>query len=198
MKKVLLVVALACAGIANAQKGTVLVQGSVQFDHSKNSGNGYENKSTTSTLSPQVGYQFNDHWTAGILATFGFSKSTSTTEPESSESKTTEIDPGVFLRYTKKLNETFSVYGELESGYTYLKSTNNNMDGIDSVDFTSQSNGYFIQVNPAIYLNVWKNLGVNFNIGGISYGSSKNDDNKRSGLDITFGRVLGIGISKNF
>ena len=61
MKKVFIILALSIFSFANAQKGTVLVAGSIGFSSVKQTNSKYENFN----FSPKVGYQFNDNWTVG-------------------------------------------------------------------------------------------------------------------------------------
>ncbi len=91
MKKVLVIAALAIVSFANAQKGTVLVAGSVGFGSTSQG----DVKSSNFDFSPKVGYQFSDNLTAGVELGIGTSSVTSNTNVET---KNNELKVGAFLR----------------------------------------------------------------------------------------------------
>ena len=71
MKKILVILALAMISFANAQKGSVLVMGSINYQSQNTSNSGLETKQNYFGFSPKVGYQFHENWTAGIEAAVG-------------------------------------------------------------------------------------------------------------------------------
>jgi opacity protein-like surface antigen len=212
MKKVLLIVALAMFSFANAQKGTILVQGSIGFSSEKNDNLGSENTFNTIDFSPKVGYQFTDNWTLGLDASIASAKEESTTFVGpfpfvvivNTEEKVTGFAVGPFARYTKPLNETFSVYADMGLGFQSAKTTRVTNDGLgepDSIErSTFKGDGFYIGVTPAIFINVKNHFGLNVSIGGIRYETLNFDapggDNNR--FDFNFGQTVNIGISKNF
>ncbi|WP_456314042.1 hypothetical protein [Pseudomonas shirazensis] len=174
MKKFLLGVALLVATISSAQKGSMLVGGNVGFSSEKIG----ESKSTNFEFSPKVGYQFADHWTAGVEGTIA-------TLDVKGFGKTENYKIGGFVRYSTPLSETFSFYTDLGAGYQ--NSSLNNAKGM------------YASVTPALFINMKRGFGLNFSIGGINYDNldGKNDPRQeRFGFD--FGKTLNIGISKNF
>jgi hypothetical protein len=195
MKKMLVVLALAMVSFANAQKGSVLVMGSIEYNSQNVSNSGSETKENYFGFSPKVGYQFHENWTAGIEAGFGTAK----TEFGRAEDKTNDFSLGGFLRYSKPLNQTFSAYADLGVGYQNAKHTitGTPLAGINKGD------GFYVDVTPAIFINVNKGFGLNFNIGGLGYntynfdGNDGNGDNVKN-FNFTFGKAFSVGISKNF
>jgi len=65
---------------------------------------------------------------------------------------------------------------------------------------SEKRNGFNVGFFPAVFINVKNGFGLNFNIGGIEYTSMKykQSQDKVNNFNITFGRSVGIGISKNF
>ncbi|MEP7093132.1 MAG: outer membrane beta-barrel protein, partial [Flavobacterium sp.] len=112
MKKMLVIVALAMFSFANAQKGSILVMGSFNYNSEKTSNSGSEIKNNNFGFSPKVGYQFHQNWTAGIEAGVSNSKQ----ENVNTETKSNNFSLGGFLRYSKPLNQTFSAYADLGVG----------------------------------------------------------------------------------
>ena len=198
MKKMLLVLALAMVSFANAQKkGSILVMGSINYQSQNISNSGSENKTSYFGFSPKVGYQFHQNWTAGIEAGVGSSKQEY--NDNNNENKTNNFSLGGFLRYSKPLNQTFSVYADLGVGYQNRKTTDRN--GLFTA--TNEGDGFYIGVTPAIFINVNKGFGLNFNIGGLGYNTLNYDGNNGNGdnvkrFDISFGQAFSVGISKNF
>ena len=177
MKKMLVVLALAMFSFANAQKGSILVMGSIEYNSQNVSNAGSETKENYFGFSPKVGYQFHENWTAGIEAGVGSSKR----EFGNTEAKVNDFSLGGFLRYSKPLNQSFSAYADLGVGYQSTKETTT--------------------VGPISGIN--KGFGLNFNIGGLGYntynfdGNTGNGDNVKN-FNFTFGKAFSVGISKNF
>lgn len=195
MKKILVIAALAMFSFANAQKGSILVMGSINYQSENTSNSGSENKNNYFGFSPKVGYQFHQNWTAGIEAGVGTNKQ----ESGNNEYKTNNFSLGGFLRYSKPLNQTFSAYADLGVGYQNRKVTNS----VGPISATNEGDGFYIGVTPAIFINVNKGFGLNFNIGGLGYntlnydGNNGNGDNVKS-FNFSFGQAFSVGISKNF
>jgi hypothetical protein len=174
MKKLLLCIALVVSGIATAQKGTILVGGNVGFESEKIG----DSKAELFDFSPRFGYQFSENWTAGVDATVGNIK-----KDNADNSNNQKI--GAFVRYTRPLNETFSVFADIGSGYQQ-KSLND-------------AKGMYAYITPALFINMNKGFGLNFSIGGLSYDNiDGKNDLRQERIKFNFGKTLNIGISKNF
>jgi len=207
MKKKLIILALAMFGYANAQKGTFLVMGSVGFESVKNSFGVNETKNNVFTFSPKVGYQVNDNWTFGIEASVGGSKEETLTVNGggflvTNTTKNTGVSVGPFARYTQPISEIFSAYVDMGIGFQSGKVTNETpapFPPFPTLTTTTKGDGIYVGVTPAIFINVKKNFGLNFSIGGLGYETFNYDggsDNNRFYLN--FGQTVNIGISKNF
>ncbi|MFD1603733.1 outer membrane beta-barrel protein [Flavobacterium artemisiae] len=194
MKRMLLIVAIAMCSYANAQKGSVLVMGSIDYNSQKTSYDAGDTTQNSFGFSPKVGYQFHENWTAGIEASAGSYKYENYT---SGVQKTTNFSVGGFVRYSKPLNETFSFYTDLGLGYLTRKETRNYPL---APDYEEKGNGMYVNVTPALFINVHKGFGLNFNIGGLGYNALSFDNNEREDKNFSFtlGRSFSIGISKNF
>lgn len=196
MKKMLLILALAICSYANAQKGSILVMGNVTFNSQKNSSSNLENKQNYFGFQPKVGYQFHENWTAGIEADIRNNKQDFY---EGSQYKDRVYGFGGFLRYSKPLGSIFSAYADLGVGYKNRKETNKNLAGQTYND----SDGFYAGITPAIYIDISKGFGLNFNIGGLNYTSLSNDysnggGDKSESFYFNFGQSFSFGISKNF
>lgn len=190
MKKIMLMLALAVTGMANAQEGTILVGGNVGFSSDKVG----DNKSNSFEFSPTVGYQFNENMTVGLQTSILGSKE----EQGTTEYKTNGLKIGAFYRYSKPLSELFSIYADVSAGYQTVKAETT-MTGLPTTSV--KSNGFYAGITPALFINMKNSFGLNFSIGGINYGSLKTDTTpevKSSGFDFNFGKTVNIGISKNF
>ncbi|MEG0850181.1 MAG: outer membrane beta-barrel protein [Flavobacterium sp.] len=197
MKKFLVIAALAICTFATAQKkGSILVMGSIEYNSQNVSNSGSEDKTNSFTFSPKVGYQFHQNWTAGIEAGVGTAKREFS---NNTESKLNNFSLGGFLRYSKPLNQTFSAYADLGVGYQNRKTTNS----VGPLSTINEGDGFYIGVTPAIFINVNKGFGLNFNIGGLGYNTLNYDGNNGNGdnvknFNFTFGKAFSVGISKNF
>jgi hypothetical protein len=199
MKKILIVLALTVASFANAQKGTVLVMGSVSYWSEKNSSLEANSKQTNFGFSPKVGYQFTDNWTVGGEAGISIHKYEYLANTNSGqESKTNNYSVGAFVRYSKSLSDLFLIYADLGAGYVDSKETNSNSYA-NPTTYTSKENGFYATIAPALQINIAKGFGLNFGFGGLNY-SKKNGDNgiNKNAFYFNFGQSFTAGISKNF
>lgn len=200
MKKVFIILALSIFSFANAQKGTVLVAGSVGFSSVKQTNSKYENFN----FSPKVGYQFNDNWTVGgeLRIINNKTEQKYNFQPQNSIVDQKGLSAGAFVRYSKSLNDTFAVYADLGLGFQNINQTtsNYNFNNGQYTSTTSKGNGFYVGITPALFINVKKGFGLNFNIGGLGYETLNYDNNggDNSQFNFNFGQTASIGISKNF
>lgn len=189
MKKIIFTTLLVTGlfAFANAQKGSVLLYGTVGFNSSESDPSG--NKASSFSLMPGIGYQFNNNWTVGLAG----GVSTMKTEFGLLENKLTGYAVGPFIRYTKTLTGPFAFFTQLDAQYM---STTNKPAGGGEVKTT----GFEVGITPAIGINVYKGLALNFSFGNLNYATekTKGTQNKNSGFGFNFGSQAHIGISKNF
>lgn len=185
MKKVLFF-ALAFVIVSQAvkaQTGSILVGGSIDFSSTKGPTQFTNTKRTNFDFNPTVGYQFSNSWTAGVVADIGASKYTTS----SSTLKGNSFGVGPFVRYAKSLSNIFAIYGQVQGVF-----------GTDKLGDV-KSNTANITAFPAVFINVKNGFGLNFTVGGISYSSSKpSGGSSTNTFGLTFGKSVGIGLSKNF
>lgn len=174
---------------AQAQSGTVLLGGDVSYNSSKQTLQGTTGfKAQSLNLNPYVGYQFNDSWTAGVVAGIGSSKQ----DQVGSITKFTDLNAGPFLRYTQPVSDLFWLYGQAEARFGSRKSTNNGTTVNESKNTT-------VNVFPAAFINLKNSFGLNFNFGGLTYATTNPQGGAKSNsFNINFGKVASIGVSKNF
>jgi hypothetical protein len=192
MKK--LILALLAAGTiatANAQEPhSILLYGDVSLNSVRHS---TLTKTTMWNASPGVGYQFNHNWTLGLNISWG-----QNAVKDSSNHKTTDNNymVGPFARYSHYIgkSETFFYYSQLDFSYLGGYTTSGGSPA------TLKHNGVFIDLYPALGINVGRGIALNFSIGGISYTTDKYDGATYSTntFNFMFGQQINFGISKNF
>jgi len=194
MKKILVVLALTVASFVNAQKGSVLVMGSINYYSQKNSSSGNSATQNNFGFSPKVGYQFTDNLTVGGEAEFSFQNNDYTIQ----ENKRNTYSAGAFIRYSKSLSDLFLIYADLGTGYRGYKETGLH-DFDASLDYTNKANGFYAKIAPALAINIKNGFAINFGFGGLEYYSIKIDHaNKENRLYFNFGQSFTAGVSKNF
>jgi hypothetical protein len=169
---------LCAARGAFAQHNSLLVYGNLDAR-----GNKDQNavKNSMFSLTPGVGYQWNDHWTGGINLAINSSKA------GSPEFKTTSFGAGPFIRYAYPLSNIFAVYGQLNTNVVSGKMAGIKMNGFESKFF------------PAIGVNLKNGFALNFNFGSLDLATNKiKGSNTLTNFGISFGSGAGFGISKNF
>ncbi|GAA3764628.1 outer membrane beta-barrel protein [Flavobacterium ginsengiterrae] len=194
MKKILVMAALAICSFANAQKGTILVGGNIGYTSEKSEYRFSEDKTSTFTFSPKVGYQFNDNWTVG--GEFAVSSSNDETTA-GIEEKNNNFKLGAFVRYSVPLSQTFAVFADMGAGFQTQK---DKVYGPGNAYAKYKGDGMYVGVTPALFINMKKGFGLNFSIGGLGYETLSFDNNGAdySKFYFNFGQTFNIGISKNF
>jgi len=204
MKKAVLIlfVLMSLAKISEAQKGSWLLYGNAGFGSSSDS---FDFKSNAYTISPGIGYQFKDRWTAGLNFSFGGTRNEIPASPEvpsGNYDETSFFNVGPFLRYSYPISDIFSIYGQAEVSYL---SGNITPYGLDGGSYTGFGADFF----PAIGVNIKNGFALNLSFGGISYQTKSykgqyysnqipSAANSASQFAITFGQGATFGISKNF
>jgi hypothetical protein len=182
-KSVLTTLLVTVCAFAFAQKGSVLLNGSLYFSSQKDGIGGNNNKTSVFSFSPGIGYQIADQWTLGL--DLGYQRT-------SYSYVANQYSIGPYVRYTKQLNSLISVYGQFEASYWRAHSS--------GVSNTYGSRFIGLNAFPAVELNLGKGFGLNFNFGGLSYYVTKVDG--ASGSDGVFnfslGSSVGFGLSKRF
>lgn len=191
MKKLLLsILAIGSFAAAEAQPGSILAFGNVGITTVKNTD---KSNDVNWNVNPGIGYQFDKHWTVGLVGGYASQGS----KPENGKwSSTKDWNIGAFGRYTMPLGSIFAVYGQLEAGY---QNEHSSFDG-KKVD-NSNLNGFYAAFAPAIGVNVYKGFALNFGFGGLGFNTLKSEvsgSNAQSTFNLTFGQQVNIGISKNF
>ena len=189
MKKIFTIaVATMIAATSFAQKGSMFVYGNVGLNSTK-----FANESKTSSfeLTPGIGYNLNKDWSVGLAFNLMSNKSTNSLGTDVSKSSTFAFGP--FVRYTKNLSSTFSVYGQFDA-----------MFGTDKSGVTpateSKTTTMNLGVTPAVMVHVSKAVAINLSFGGLTYGTSKGDYSgakTASSFDFNFGKNTMIGLQFN-
>jgi hypothetical protein len=169
-KSILTILFLVICVLGYAQKGTVLLNGSI-FYNSEN----YYPDFTSLGIKPGIGYQVSDKWMLGL--NLGY-------ERRALRADANKYSIGPFVRYTKQITELISVYGQFQVGFGQSNS----------------SRYFSIDAFPAVELNLGKGFGLNFNLGGINYEVTKmngvSGSNHIFSLNLASG--YGFGLSKRF
>jgi len=195
MKKfILALLAAGSAMCANAQSGSWLLYGNVNFDlyHLKD---GVPETKQFGSVMPGLGYQFNDNWTVGLSGGYALLSIKDTTGVTDKRWNTSEFRVGPFVRYTKNISPLFSFYTQLDLGYLGGKMTFDN-DELPGSKFS----GFYAGLTPAVMVHVHNGFALNFGFGGLGFTSRKFDgaDNASSDFGLTFGQQINVGVSKNF
>ena len=166
MKKVIVLLALSLVSIANAQKGSVLVMGSVGYISEQGDSQANDTDRKAFSFNPKIGYQFTDNWTVGIESMISNDKYEA--NPNNYLIETNNYSIGSFVRYTEQLGEIFAFYTDLGAGYQNKKSTNSSDSSTTQI---LKGNGFYIGLQPQIRMKIKKIVDLNFGIGGITYNS---------------------------
>ena len=187
MKKIFTIaIATLVASTSFAQKGSIFAYGNVGLLSSKSAS---EAKSNSFQIAPGIGYNLNKSWSVGLAFDLMSDNEKSPTGTEIDKNSGFAFGP--FVRYTKNLSSTFSVYGQFDA-----------MFGTAKLGLTeAKTNAMKLGVTPAIQAHVSKALAINLSFGGLSYETTKADVSgakTASGLNLNFGKNTAIGLQFNF
>lgn len=202
MKKLILaLLAVGTIATANAQQNSILLYGDLGL-HTERDAN--LAKFTMWDANIGVGYQFNPHWTVGLNLFWAQDAIKSgivppSVHPAAHQGEKFTVNSyaiGPFVRYTSAFgkSEIFSWYAQMDFEYAGGYTTNEGNPAFN------KHTGIFVDLFPAIAINVYHGLALNFGVGGINYRTDKFDgatysDNR---FNFTFGNMVNLGISKNF
>lgn len=165
-----------------------------------------QSKTTNWNVTSGVGYQFNRNWTLGMNISWGQNAYKS---PSAEHTTQNMYKIGPFARYSRYIgrSETFFWFTQLDFNYQGGYTTNEGNPAYNKYT------GVNIGMWPALGINLGRAVCLNFNIGGMDYGTSKYNDPLRNDVfgnapagvvystntfNFNFGRQMNIGISKNF
>lgn len=200
MKKMIMLAALGLFGIqfANAQvkKGNVLVGGNVNIATGSTKTDGVDGKRTNTSfgISPKAGYAVSDKWMVGVFVGTEFSNSKNKTVEPNTESKSTTIAPGVFVRNYHMLGEKVALYGEANVAYGFGTTKANDTK-------TQSFNGIDANIVPGISYFVSKRLVLEGEFGGLNFNNSKNTDEiskvetTNTSFNFDFTKTFRVGVS---
>jgi len=194
MKKIIFSICIlgATAVAGNAQANSVLVFGNFGLGSAKTA---TDDKSFNFNLNPGIGYQFDDNWTVGVEGGYGTFRERA--KASKSWSYSDNYKAGAFVRFTKGLGRQniFAFFAQTGLGYQ-----GSNVGSTVTNSTSTYHNGVYAYVTPAIGVNVYKGFALNFGFGGVDFYSTKmqGSNNSATGINLTFGQQVNIGISKNF
>lgn len=190
MKKIFLSALMigGAAVAANAQANSVLVFGDLGIHSTKDAS---DNKTRSFNINPGIGYQFNKNWTLGLAGGFNTARTRPVNAKEWSFSNTYRA--GVFVRHTMPVSKIFALFTQLESGYQ------GRSIGNTGSNTTTNANGFYAKLTPAVGVNIIDGFALNFGFGGIEYNTLKfsGATKSNSSFDLTWGTQFNIGVSKN-
>ena len=220
MKKIILFAFICSISYTSiAQKYSILVGGNFEINSKKDDiiannpfGGGTQvTKQSDFNFSPIIGYQVSNNFTLGVISSFKTIKFEGkvvypyqTPAMQESIQEISETTFGAFVRYSKTISNTFSIYGQVEAlsgnSKNYSKQVNTGFGPPNIQETTTKGTTTNINLFPAIFINVKNNFGINLNFGGLSYSKSKIKTlaGSASNFNFNFGKVINFGISKNF
>lgn len=179
-----IITVIACTA-TQAQKGSVMLYGSLNYNNSKDVGSEFK-------ANPfGVGYQFNNNVVAGLNFAFDLIKD------GQKNNLYTKYELGPFYSYGIKIGEHFVIIGQADVHYQWGKGI---LDGkvTDPVNYT----GYLLRVYPIAGVLLGKGWALKAKWGELSFSSMKGKDIAHTtAQDIVAGangNTIGIGVSKNF
>ena len=182
-------------GAATFLQAQFLVSGQLGFASNKfkdQSGNSTEESTlTTTTFIPRLGYAFGN-MVAGVDVGFTSSVSKEPNFPSGTdEDKVSLTNVGGFLRFIKKPTDYMGIWGELQAGAGFGKSTNN---GQDDEKYSSVSAG----IRPGVIFFIGNHLSFEASFGRLGFNSTTVKDASAANSDdkVTLSN-FGVSLNSN-
>lgn len=182
MKKIFLSLAVVATTVAaQAQEGfgfsegDILLEGSLQLNSQKNSGEEsgttFSFKESSTLFTPKAGYFINDQFAIGIELGIGAAKEVSTFGTIETEDKTNAFYAGVFGRYYfLELGERFKTYSEVGVGMMNAKLT-------DNFGNVSKTSGFGAGLGLGVNYFLTPKIAINFELTDLLYFTTMKDKN---------------------
>jgi hypothetical protein len=182
MKKVILTLAVAIIALsANAQHKFFLGLGaSIKSSTGTSTLTGGTSsdapKGMTGSLNPYLGYSVTENIAVGLgLNIDGGSTSTKNTTPSYTlKDKNSSFGIMPFVRYTTKINDNFGMWGQLNVGPTFGKSTEENYDGTKVyTDHQHKNSGFDVNIKPGFNYTLGERWIFTGSYGKLGYANTK-------------------------
>lgn len=182
MRKIFLSLAVVATTVAaQAQEGfgfsegDILLEGSLQLNSQKNSGEEsgttFSFKESSTLFTPKAGYFINDQFAIGIELGIGAAKGVSTFGSIETEEKTNAFYAGVFGRYYfLELGERFKTYSEVGMGMMNAKFT-------DNFGNVSKTSGFGAGLGLGVNYFLTPKIAINFELTDLLYFTTMKDKN---------------------
>lgn|SRR5690554_110450 len=182
MRKIFLSLAVVATTVAaQAQEGfgfsegDILLEGSLQLNSQKNSGEEsgttFSFKESSTLFTPKAGYFINDQFAIGIELGIGAAKGVSTFGSTETEEKTNAFYAGVFGRYYfLELGERFKTYSEVGMGMMNAKFT-------DNFGNVSKTSGFGAGLGLGVNYFLTPKIAINFELTDLLYFTTMKDKN---------------------
>lgn len=194
MKKFLTLAIFLFLGISYHVQAQFQVGGALGFskqnDLEEVGGDETEATTTDFTISPRLGYVFNDFW-AGVDVSFNGTKTEETQFPGTdhyvTKTNLTSISP--FFRYTKNPIQNMGIWIEAQAGASFGK---NSVEGVTQRNY----NGFNAGLRPGVIFYVGNRLSFEASFGRLGYSqfTVKDDQNPRDKETIS---RFGFGLNNN-
>jgi hypothetical protein len=168
---------LSLTGFAQVCKGKWLVGGGFDSFTRTNTmtSPAAENKNSSVSISPRVGYFFADRWAVGIAPNYSNYKY----KDSIVTNKGSGYGIGAFVRYYQPIGEKLGIFGQLNGiSYSVGSSELDHIDDAQSRKNKYQSVGVGAFIQPGIVYFITPKIGLETSIGALNlgYSSSKGED----------------------
>ena len=197
MKKQILLFSIALlfvtASLAQIDKGDILLGGTFGFGNT-NATSGTTTTSSNANLHPRLGYAIGRNSVLSLALGYNYGKSKDVTSNQGS--RLNAFSAGVSWQKFFPIKDKVGWYTDLSATYTNGKIK---YQIGSSSPYESKSNGYAAAANPGIYFMPTPSLLLTSNVGGVSYGYSKDKVGgqptaKTSNFSINFLSYFGFGV----
>jgi hypothetical protein len=198
MKKQILLFSIALlfvtASIAQIDKGDILLGGTFGFGNT-NQSSAITTTSSNANVHPKLGYAIGRNSVLNLAVGYDYGKTESETSNQTT--KLNSFRAGISWQKFFPIKNNVGWYAELAAAYTKAKIKY--QMGANSF-YDVNSNGYAAAANPGIYFMPTSSLLLTGNVGGVTYGYSKDKNDgqptaKNSNFSINLLSYFGFGIA---
>jgi hypothetical protein len=181
---------------AQLKKGEAMLGGTIGFNSSTSDAgtNTPENKSTTITIVPELGFGIGSNWVLGFGAGLAHNKQKSEDGFFIVEQSANVFTGSIFIRKAHHISERFGIFGQADAAYGGGKVEQTN--GTNKLERDITSVGFSLK--PGAYFRASRRFIIETSIGGIEYLETKikrdggTVESRNRSFDITLASSLNL------
>jgi len=164
------------AAYSQISKGQKMIGGELTFRSTTEENTFFTGKykTTTATVTPQIGFGLGGNWIAGGGVGFAYQSSKSGTGNNYTKQTANIYSAGLFVRHFHPFNDKMGIFGQLDAGAGFGKSEEKMVSGPNTITTERDVTNISAMLKPGFYFKATRRIILEAGFGGFSYTSTTN------------------------